>query len=267
MTYETVRYEKKDHIATITLNRPQSLNAFTNKMNTELYKVWDDVRYDPNVRVAVVTAAGDRAFCCGVDVKESAELGPIEGLDAEDRYRDTASKLRITARMNDCFKPIVTAVNGMVVGGGLHFIADTDICICSENATFFDTHLEIGWVSWIEPIGLSRRIPLERVMRMVLMGSKERMDAKEAYRVGLVSQVVPLKDLVSTATQIAQVIAEKAPLATMLSVEAIWRSLDTGAEEAKMLGAKINRVNLKGVDYIEGPQAFAEKRKPQWKGR
>lgn len=267
MTFETVRYEKKDHIATITLNRPQALNSFSIKMNSELYRIWDDVKFDPQVRVALVTAAGDRAFCTGVDVKESAELGPIDGLDAEDRYADTGHKLRITARMNDCFKPVVTAVNGMVVGGGLHFIADTDLCICSENATFFDTHLEIGWVSFIEPIGLSRRVPLERVMRMVLMGSKERIDAKEAYRIGLVSQVVPLAKLVFTATEIAQTIAEKAPLATQLSVEAIWRGLDMGMEEAKMLGAKINRVNLKGVDYIEGPKAFAEKRKPQWQGR
>ncbi|MBI2919429.1 MAG: enoyl-CoA hydratase/isomerase family protein [Chloroflexi bacterium] len=267
MAYETISYEKKDHIATITLNRPQALNSFSLKMNSELYRIWDDVKFDPQVRVAVVTGAGDRAFCTGVDVKESAELGAIEGMDAEDRYVDTGHKLRITARMNDCFKPVITAVNGMVVGGGLHFIADTDICICAENATFFDTHLEIGWVSWIEPIGLSRRVPLERIMRMVLMGSKERIDAREAYRIGLVSQVVPLKDLVPTATQLAATIAEKAPLATMLAVEAIWRGLDMGMEEAKMLGAKINRVNLVGHDYIEGPKAFAEKRKPQWQGR
>jgi len=267
MEFETVIYEKRDHIAFITLNRPQALNAFNLKMNSELYRIWDDVKFDPQVRVAVVTAAGDRAFCSGVDVKESAELGPLEGLDAEDRYADTGRKLRITARMNDCFKPVITAVNGLVVGGGLHFVADTDICICSENATFFDTHLEIGWVSFIEPIGLSRRVPLERIMRMVLMGGNERIDAQEAYRIGLVSQVVPLAELLPTATRLAQVVAEKAPLATMLSVEAIWRGLDMGMEEAKMLGQKLNRVNLRGVDYIEGPRAFAEKRKPQWQGR
>ncbi len=267
MAFETVLYEKKDHIAFITLNRPQALNAFSMKMNSDLYRIWDDVKFDPQVRVAVVTAAGDRAFCCGVDVKESAEQGAVDGMDAEDRYDDTGRRLRITGRMNDCFKPIVTAVNGMVVGGGLHFIADTDICICAENATFFDTHLEIGWVCFMEPIGLSRRIPLERVMRMVLMGSKERMDAKEAHRVGLVSQVVPQAKLLPTATEIALAIAEKAPLATQLSVEAVWRSQDMGAEQAKMLGIKINRVNLKGQDYIEGPRAFAEKRKPQWAGK
>ncbi|MDO8751103.1 MAG: enoyl-CoA hydratase-related protein [Dehalococcoidia bacterium] len=264
MEFETVLYEKKGHIAFITLNRPQMLNAISPKMSAEMYQVWRDIKADSNIRVAVLTGAGERAFCSGMDVRARTASGTPE-MDTEVRFAESGGRSRITARRNDCFKPVITAVNGMVVGGGLHFLTDSDINICSENATFFDTHLELGLMITGEVLDLSRRgVPLERLMRMALLGKKERMDAQEAHRIGIVSQVVPLKELLPTATGLAEIVAEMPPLPTMLSVEAIWRGVYSGDEDAKTAAEILNRYNLRGTEATEGLMAFAQKRKPDF---
>ncbi len=264
MEFETVIYEKKGHIAYLTLNRPQMLNALSPHMSGEMYQAWKDIKADSNIRVVVLTGAGERAFSSGMDVRARTATGKPE-MDPEVRFAESFGRLRVTARQNDCFKPVITAVNGMVVGGGLHLVTDTDICICSENATFFDTHLELGLMITGEILDLHRRgVPLERLMRMALLGKKERMDAQEALRLGIVSQVVPLKELMPTATGLAEIVAEMPPVPTQLSVEAIWRAVYSGDEDAKTAAGILNRYNLRGSEATEGLMAFAQKRKPEF---
>ena len=215
MTFETLVYEKRDGTAILTLNRPDRLNALNSTMSRELPEAWADIKRDPDVRAVVVTGAGDRALCSGYDMGEVAtsDGGPPESI-------------RFTAIHNECWKPVITAVNGMVCGGGLHFVADSDILICAEHATFFDTHVNVGLVAGMEPIGLARRIALEPVLRMALVGRNDRMDAERARQLGLVSEVLPADELLPRAIELARLVGENSPEAIAESKRAIWQSLD-----------------------------------------
>ncbi len=261
MDLETLGYEKKEGIAYLTLNRPDRLNAINGAMSRELPKVWEDIKQDGDVVVAIVTGAGDRGFCTGVDVAGvaagDADIGEpgAQGLDA----------IRFTSLHNQCWKPVITAVNGMCVGGGLHFVADSDIVICSENATFFDTHVRNGLVAGLEPVGLARRIPLEAVLRMALMGGKERLNSAKALELGLVSEVVPLNQLLPRATFLANLIQENSPAALVATKKAIWQSLDMGLDDALKNAWAIIEAHNDHPDILEGAKAFMEKRKPKWK--
>jgi enoyl-CoA hydratase/carnithine racemase len=155
-------------VATITLNRPERHNAFTRQMAIELRRAWRSVKEDPGVVCAILTGAGEKALCTGMDVADVADGSALE--TGGDEQGD-APWSYLTAIQNECWKPVVTAVNGMVVGGGLHLVADADLVVCAEHATFFDTHVQVGLVAGLEPVGLSRRIPLEAVLRLALLSS------------------------------------------------------------------------------------------------
>ena len=205
MAYETISYEKRDHVGVVTLDRPDALNAFNRRMEAELSGLWTEMRNDDDVWVAVLTAAGDRAFCVGVDTKEST--AEVSAMSQFERWKKVPGST-VTARQNGCFKPVITAVNGMCGGGGLYFVADSDIVIAAENATFFDPHVTYGRVAAVEPIALTRRMPFGEVMRMALMGSAWRMSAERAYQVGLAQEVVPRAGLLAAAMEMAQALAE-----------------------------------------------------------
>jgi enoyl-CoA hydratase/carnithine racemase len=262
LEFQTVIYEKRDRVATITLNRPQRLNAFDSVMRAELPQVWRDVAADPEVWVAIVTAAGERAFCTGVDVREAAQGGVFE-----ESSNVTEASMEVTAIQAKVWKPVITAVNGICAGGGLHFVADSDIVICSENATFFDPHVDAGQVSALEPIGLTRRMPFEAVMRMVILGGRERLTAERAYQLGLVSEVVPQERLLPRARELAELVLQGSPATIAASKRAVWEGLDYGLHEAYRNGFKYLRAHWSHPDNKEGPQAFAERRKPQWSVR
>ena len=261
MGYETLLYEKRDRIAVITLNRPERHNAFTFAMAHELHDAWESVKTDPDVTCAVLTGAGEKALCTGVDVAAVSEEG---GFEKSEKPSEDPPFLKMTAIQNRCWKPVVTAVNGMVCGGGLHFVADSDIIVAAENATFFDTHVRLGVISGLEPVGLARRIPLEAVMRLALLGGSERMTAKEALRVGLVGEVVPQSELMTRAMEIAGKIAQHSPTALARSKQAIWESLDTGLEQALADTWQMIREHTQHPDHAEGPRAAMEKRAPKW---
>lgn len=261
MGFETLIYEKKDGIAFITLNRPQRLNAIDTTMSRELPQAWDDVKQDPDVVVAIVTGAGERSLCTGFDMLDAAEGKSQVG---EEGVAGTLASLRFTAIQNQCWKPVITAVNGMVTGGGLHFIADSDLIVAAEHATFFDNHVKVGLVSGEEPVGLIRRIGMEAVLRMAFLGGTERMSAQRAYELGLVGDVVPKEQLMPRATDLAQKIMENSPAALMASKRAIWGSLNHGLDEALELAWSIIREHTNHPDTREGPRAFAERRKPKW---
>jgi enoyl-CoA hydratase/carnithine racemase len=170
----------------------------------------------------------------------------------------------LTAIHNECWKPVITAVNGMVVGGGLHFIADSDLIVAAEHATFFDTHVKVGLIAGLEPVGLARRIPLEAVLRMSLLGGSERMSAQEAKELGLVGEVVPADRLLPRARELASKIAQHSPTALARTKRAIWKSLDTGLEEGLAHTWQLIQEHTACPDLEEGAKAFVEKRKPNW---
>jgi E-phenylitaconyl-CoA hydratase len=252
-------YEKKNHIAYITLNRPERGNALHATMVEPLKAIWAEVRDDPWIRVSIVTGAGDRHFCTGADVGAVAARGGVSA--GKGPLTDEVSW---SPRQNRVWKPTVTAVNGTVAGGGLHFVVDGDIIVAAEHATFLDTHVNVGIVGAIENIGLAKRLPLGTALRMTLVGRDFRLSAQRAYQLGLVDEVVAKDELLATAESIAQQIARNSPAAVTLSMQAIWGSLEMGYTQAMEFGWALARMHWDHPDFKEGPRAFVEKREPQW---
>ncbi len=261
MDFETIRYEIEGGVATLTLNRPERHNAFNRRMAGELRRAWDALLRDPAVVCAIVTGAGERAFCTGMDVADVADGSARKSVDDDS---DSAPWLHLTAIQNRCWKPVITAVNGMVCGGGLHFVADSDLVLCAEHATFFDTHVKVGLIAGLEPVGLARRIPLEAVLRLALLGGSERMDARRAYELGLVGEVLPAEALLPRARELAAKISEHSPTALARTKQAIWESLDAGLQQALGRTWEMIQAHTSHPDLAEGALAFVEKRKPRW---
>ena len=261
MNFETLLYDVEDGVATISLNRPDKYNAFNTQMADELRTAWNEVKTSPDVVCAIVTGAGERAFCTGMDVADVAS-GDAKGTGT--LSRDDAPWNHLTAIQNRCWKPVITAVNGMVNGGGLHFIADSDLIVCAEHVTFFDTHVKVGLIAGLEPVGLVRRIPLEAVLRMALLGGSERMTASQALELGLVGEVVPKEQLLPRARELAAMISQHSPTALARTKQTIWESLDRGLDDALANTWQAIGDHVAHPDLGEGAKAFVEKRKPRW---
>jgi enoyl-CoA hydratase/carnithine racemase len=200
MDYETITYELSGHVATVTLNRPDRLNAFNQRMCDEFEHLWGAVRLDDDVRAIVLQAEGERAFSTGIDVREGRD-------EPENIWSRRDPGVQLGPKHNQVWKPVVAALHGMVAGGALYWVNESDIVICSDDATFFDPHVSYGLTAALEPIGLSRRVPLGEVLRMTLLGLDERMSAARAREIGLVSEVVSRADLRSRAAELAGIIA------------------------------------------------------------
>jgi len=257
----TVHYATAERVATITLDNPGALNAFDHGMCVELKRIWADVEANPDVACAILTGAGAKAFCTGWDVTSLA-TGESPKLVSGDRW--SAPYGHITALQNRCWKPVITAVNGVCNGGGFHFIADSEIVIAAEGATFLDTHVAVGLPSALEPAGLARRIPLERVFRLALLGKYARMTAREALEIGLVGEVVPAAELMAKAREAALVMAQYSPTALARTKRAIWESLDRGLNDGLDAAHLQVERHLEHPDPVEGSKAFLEKRAPNW---
>ena len=221
MSFETIVYEVDpgDRVATITLNRPERLNAFNRTMCEEVRRAWKLVRDDDDVRAVVVRAAGDRAFSAGLDVQEA--FGQPELVW---NHLDPGEFL--SPKWQKVWKPVVCAVQGICTAGAFYFLNEADVVICSDDATFFDSHVTFGLVSAIEPVGLMRRVGLGNTLRMALMGNEERVVASTALQIGLVTEVVAPDALWAKAAELAQTIASFPAAATQGTVRAIWESLD-----------------------------------------
>ncbi len=183
--FETIRVESADGIARITLDRPEAHNAFTATMQAECQTAWRSLRTDDDVRVVILTGAGDRAFCTGIDRNEpfTALDGPaVYGTSNNFMYDDPGDSLG--PKSNDLWKPVIGAVNGMACGGAFYFLAECDILIAAEHATFFDPHVTYGMAAVYEPMKMLTRMPFGEVMRMSLTGSAERISAATAQRMG-----------------------------------------------------------------------------------
>jgi enoyl-CoA hydratase/carnithine racemase len=233
MTYETILVETSpEGVATVTLNRPEVLNAFNARMLDEFEQLWAEVRDDDGIRAVVLAAAGDRAFSTGVDVKERL-TGPSPFVDLDQPWAEHEDPGRqLSPRHNEVWKPVIAAVGGMCAGGAFYWIADCDIVICSPEATFFDPHVTYGLVAALEPILLSYRMPFSEVLRMALLGLHERMTAERALATSLVTEVVPRESLLARAQELATVIASQPPAAVQGTVKALWQSRNLTRSQA-----------------------------------
>jgi crotonobetainyl-CoA hydratase len=251
--------ERRDHVLTITLNRPEVLNAMNPAAHFELDEVFDLYASDPEMRVAIITGAGDRAFCVGTDLKELSRTN--------DHRKPPGGFCGITTRF-DLYKPVIAAVNGLCLGGGAEIVAACDLAIASDNAEFGLVEPRVG----LAALGggalqrLAREMPMKDAMMMILTG--KRISAQEALRISFINQVVPPSDLMSSARTLAMEILKCAPLAVQASKQVMLQSLATpDLKKTMKTRYELAEEMLKSQDAIEGPRAFAEKRKPIWTGK
>lgn len=249
--------EQEGHVLKLTLNRPERLNALNHSLQGLMETTLKAAGADPDIRSVVITGAG-RAFCSGADVGGLAQGAKASNDPKDHRYPQfTMRQLRI-------YKPTICAVNGVCAGAGLHYVADSDIVIASNNASFVDSHVNVGQVTALEPIGLLQRMSLEAVLRMVILGKAERLTAQQALDHKMISEVTSPEDLVPRAMELAQIAASVSPAAVQRSIKAIWESLDRPLDAAYEHGFEILIRHRSHPDALEGAQAFLEKRAPSW---
>jgi enoyl-CoA hydratase/carnithine racemase len=265
-TLDTVRFEVADRIATITLDRPERLNAMNRQLRDELRECWLRVKADSEIWVAIVTGAGT-AFSSGADVEALA----TGGFAPPDRWTQLAMIERIrnlpTPRRLHVHKPVIAAVNGVAAGVSLDLVTEADIPIASETAYFVDPHVSIGYVSSHEMVNMARRVPVAVCLRMALLGNRERMSAQRAYEVGLITEVVAPERLMLRARELAEQLLTNAPLAVWGTKMAILQGLGLPIPQAEEIAAGYLEIVEQSEDHDEGPRAFVEKRKPVWKAR
>ena len=256
--YTTIQYEvADDNVATITLNRPEVLNAFDRQMCEEVRDAWHQVKADPAVHAVVLRAAGDRAFCAGLDTSKSYG-------QPDDVWNHEDPGELLSPKWQQVWKPVVCAVQGMCTAGAFYFLNESDVVICSEDATFFDSHVTYGLVCALEPVGLMRKVGLHESLRIALMGNDERVTAETALRISLVTEVVPRAELWERAHEIAAGIARKPSSATQGTVRAIWESLDRPYRAAMEQGLLYTRLG-NPVGQAEVAATGPDKPKPRFR--
>lgn len=259
--YTTITVERKGRVGWLTFNRPERYNALNLPMFDDLERAWAELDADDDVRVIVVTGTG-KGFCTGADLKDLAE-DPRGMTVYADKVR--SNTIRFTSYHCKVWKPVICAVNGVCAGGGLHFVADSDIVMATADSTFLDPHVSVGQVATYETIGLRVRMPFEAVSRMLLVGKHERLTAERAMQLGMISQIEPdVETLWAAAQDLAEKIALNSPTAMMVSKKALWESLDHSFEESIAQSALRLADFWRHPDNREGPAAFAEKREPSW---
>ena len=259
--YERLLVERRGPVGWLIFDRPDVGNAMDALMMTELEQAWRELDADPAVRVIVNTGQG-KNFQTGLDV---AALSRDKAAMTEQSRRTRDAELRFTGWHNEVWKPVIAAVNGNCVGGGLHFVADADIVLAASDARFFDTHVSVGQVMAYEGVGLVRKMAFEPIMRLALTGRYERVSAARAHQLGMVSQVVdPPERLRDEAQALAEKIAKNSPAAMRATKRALWGALERGLTDACRNGSQEMLSMWGHPDQEEGPLAFSEKRDAQW---
>jgi len=257
---ENVLYEKKGPIAYVTINRPKVLNALNAKTISELRSAFEDARDDSEVRGVVFTGAGDKAFAAGADIGEMANDAP---LTAEQKTRAGQA---LTDLIENLGKPVIAAVNGFALGGGCELSMASTIRIAAETARFGQPEVKIGVMPGY---GGTQRLPRlvgkGRALQLILSG--EIIDAQEAYRIGLVNEVVPAANLIARVEALLNQIISNAPVGVKYSIEAVNKGLDTSLSEGFLLEASLFAICAGTEDKKEGTSAFLAKRAPKFQGR
>ncbi len=258
--YKTLIYEKKENIGLLTINRPDKLNAISNELTSELKRLLDEIENDEELRVLIITGAGDKAFVAGADIKELVDR------DAKLGRQISRERQEIFSRIENLQVPVIGAVNGYALGGGLELALACSIRMCSEKAQFGSPEVKLGI---IPGDGGTQRLPrligLGRAMEMIITG--DFIDAQEAYRIGLVNKVFPHGELMDGAMDLAQRIASRPPLAIRYAKEAVNRSQEGDRVSGFALESYLHALTCTTEDKKEGVSAFLEKRKGEFKGK
>lgn len=266
---ETVTLEVAGGVAWVTLDRPEVMNAFDSRMQDELSSLWRSLRSEDAVRVVVLTGAGDRAFCTGIDRAGIAGDGTAEGgvgfAGSPFHLDDPGAKLG--PKSNDFWKPVIGAVNGIACGGAFYLLGECDILVAADSATFFDPHVTYGMPASYESMLMVGRMPLGEVLRMQLTGAAERMSAQRAYDVGLVSEVVPFSELRDAAQRLADTIAASPALAVQATLKAVWTAADLGRRQALELGYAFVAMGMTDESLAEGQRRFTSGERVEWRLR
>jgi enoyl-CoA hydratase/carnithine racemase len=258
--YTTLLVDVRDGVAHVTLNRPQVHNAFDAVMQSELAACWQALRGDDAVRAVLLTGAGDRAFCTGID----RSLIPEEAYDPY-TYEDPGKVIGPKAR--GLWKPVVAAVNGMACGGAFYLLGESDVILASETATFFDPHVTYGMPAVYEPILMTGRMMFGDLARMSLLGAAERMSAETALRSGLVTEVTPPGELLERATWVAESIAAQPPAAVQATLRTLWAARNLTPDQGLALGNVLLGLGSGADARLEGQQRFAQGAKAEWRLR
>ena len=260
MGYETLLYEKRDGLGYLTLNRPEKLNALNRKVMDELDACFRNFREDSEVKVVILTGAGEKAFAAGADIKELAELSPVEGKEFARRGQGVLDGIE------NLGKPVIAAVNGFALGGGCELALACTLRIASETARFGQPEAKLGMIpGYAGTQRLPRLVGKGRALELLLSG--EPIPAQEAYRLGLVNQVVEPQNLITAAEALARKIMVNAPLAVRFALEAVNHGLQMTQEEGQFLEATLFGLCCATEDMKEGTRAFLEKRPARFMGK
>jgi len=295
--FETLAYEESDHVAWVTLNRPEVMNAFNTTMQRELRDLWRWLRRHDEVRVVVLTGAGEKAFCTGIDRSEAMAEGPRArrrsagsdpGSDSgpggrrdPDGPGDETVQIgsgstpfmfddpgqNLGPKSNDLWKPVIAAVNGIACGGAFYMLGEVDFIIAAEHATFFDPHLTFNMAASYEPLQMTGRMPFGDLVRLTLLGSEERMSAQRALQIGLVTEVTPASELRERAGWAAGAIAKSHPIAVQGTLRALWAGRELSRAQALGLGWAFVGLGNDPEALAEGQARFSSGERVEWRLR
>jgi enoyl-CoA hydratase/carnithine racemase len=286
--FETLRYEEDERVAWVTLNRPEVLNAFNDAMQRELRALWRWLRRRDDVHVVVLTGAGDKAFCSGIDRDEAmaeprggrrvrsvaAPSEPLVGGDEDVHIGAVSTPFQfddpgdnLGPKSNDLWKPVIAAVNGIACGGAFYMLGEVDFIIAAEHATFFDPHLTFSMAAVCEPLQMTGRMPFGDLVRLSLLGSEERMSAQRALEIGLVTEVVPFGELREKAGWAASVIARSHPVAVQGTLRALWAGRELSRAQALGMAWAFLGLGNDADALAEGQARFADGQRVAWRLR
>jgi len=260
MDFKLIIYEKSEGIATITLNRPEALNAFSKEVVEEILQALEDIRRDENVRVVILTGAGEKAFSAGADIKAMIGINPLKAREL------SLMGEKLCVSFENLEKPVIAALNGYALGGGMEVAMSCDIRIASENVRMGQTEINIGLIpGWGGTQRLTRLVGRGKAKELVFTGRM--IDARTAEQLGIVNMIVPADKFRETVRQFALELAAKAPVALKIAKALIDKGADIGLESALALEREGFGVVASTEDLQEGVKAFTEKRKPTFKGK